>query len=119
MNEKIKNKLLKFKCQLDKCKGMDASFVMFTHSHFNMLVVELLNSISQKKIGLGFSKCSYISGMISWNSVDLSVYFDNDSSLYVVSDEGSGFLVKCIDVVFINDIGDEYELNARFINKKN
>jgi len=114
MNEKTKNKLLKFRCQLDECKGMSASFVMFTHSHFNMFVVELFDLTSQKKIGLGFSKCSYISGMMGWNSANLSAYFDNDNSLYVISDEGAGFLVKCVDVVFINDMDDEYELDIRF-----
>jgi len=111
-----KTKILKFNKMLKSWHGADATTISFTDSHFNMLAIKLVDPVNKKIFGVGFSKCTYISGLASWSGAILDITYDEDHLLYVISDKNSKFLVKCVDLLMRDGIGDEYKLGIVFKN---
>jgi len=51
---------------------------------------------------------------ISWDNASLSIIYDESNLLYIISDEKSGFLVKCVDLLMGENLDEEYELGILF-----
>lgn len=113
------NKLEEFNKQLSDWKGASVSFHTFTHSHFNMLTIKIVNAELDESLGLVLSVCSYISGPVSWNNSDISIDYDHDDSNYVVTDKSIGLFVKCAKVMIGTNLVDNFELEINFKQAKN
>jgi len=114
MKKDKKSKALEFNQLLSEWDGANASFISFTDSHFNVFAIKLEFPVNGKKFGIGLSRCTYISGMISWDNASLSIIYDESNLLYIISDEKSGFLVKCVDLLMGENLDEEYELGILF-----
>jgi len=117
MKEDKAEKAEKAECfgkMLDDWKGSNASFISFVDSHFNVFAIELIDPVSKKKFGIGLSRCSYISGPVSWSNANLSIIYDESNSLYILRDKKSNFFVKCASLLMKENLGKEYKLENFF-----
>lgn len=103
-----------FNEQLASWKGASASFCTFSHSHFNILTIKLTKSDCRESLGLGLSKCSYVSGPVNWYNSDITMEYDNDNSSYIVTDEKADLVVKCSNIMIGENITDNFEIALNF-----